>query len=182
MARALQALKIRQIGAALAAAGVVTLDQQAEALGLCRSTTWTILQAAHKNSGLTAAVINRMFECPQLPASVRVILIEYVEEKISGRYGHSDAQLHRFSSRLVTSHLLAERCMSSSSITGPNRGCPGSATGSRTRAASASTVKPRRSVSAVREVMTPSGNSNASARLAAGREPSTPRAIQRRKS
>src|SRR5437879_3874529 len=135
MARVLQAFKIREIGAALAAAGVVTLDHQAEALGLCRSTTWTILQAAHKSSGLTAAVINRMLGCPQLPASVRVILIEYVEEKISGRYGHGDAQLRRFSRRLVTSHLLIERDTSCSPIAGLNNGCPGPAPTRRRRSA-----------------------------------------------
>ena len=82
MPKALQCFKIREIGAALTSAGFVTLDQQADALGLCRSTTWAILQAEHKNSGLSATVINRMLAWPQLPGSVRAKLIEYAHEKM----------------------------------------------------------------------------------------------------
>src|SRR6516225_5926640 len=37
-----QAAKIRELGQSLIDAGFVTLDQQSEALGLARSTTWTI--------------------------------------------------------------------------------------------------------------------------------------------
>jgi hypothetical protein len=79
----------------------VALDEQADALGLCRSTTWTILQATHKNSGLSATVVNRMLASPQLPAPVRAKLIEYIEEKISGRYGHGKVQLREFAGRLT---------------------------------------------------------------------------------
>ena len=76
------------------------LDDQADALGLCRSTTWAILQANHKHSGLTAAVIHRMLESRRLPSSVRSKVLEYVEEKLSGRYGHNAKQLRHFSQRL----------------------------------------------------------------------------------
>jgi hypothetical protein len=103
MPRTLQAFKIRELGEALVEAGYVALDEQADALGLCRSTTWTILQATHKTSGLSATVINRMLACPQLPAPVRAKLIEYVEEKISGRYGHGKVQLREFADRLPPS-------------------------------------------------------------------------------
>lgn len=103
MPRTLQAFKIRELGEALVQAGYVALDEQADALGLCRSTTWTILQATHKNSGLSATVINRMLASPQLPAPVRTKLIEYVEEKIAGRYGHGKAQLRGFAGRLTPS-------------------------------------------------------------------------------
>ena len=102
MPRTLQALKIRELGEALVQAGYLALDEQADALGLCRSTTWTILQATHKNSGLSATVINRMLACPK-PGPVRAKLIEYVEEKISGRYGHGKAQLREFADRLTPS-------------------------------------------------------------------------------
>ena len=103
MPRTLQALKIRELGEALVQAGYLALDEQADVLGLCRSTTWTILQATHKNSGLSATVINRMLACPKLPGPVRAKLIEYVEEKISGRYGHGKAQLREFADRLTPS-------------------------------------------------------------------------------
>jgi len=103
MPKVLQSSKIREIGMALSSAGFVTLDQQADALGLCRSTTWVILQAEHKNSGLSATVINRMLACPRLPGPVRVKLIEYVHEKMAGCYGHGQAQLRRFAGRLALS-------------------------------------------------------------------------------
>ena len=44
MSRALQALKIREIGEALEAAGLLTIQDKATALGLSRSTTWAVLQ------------------------------------------------------------------------------------------------------------------------------------------
>lgn len=103
MAKTLQASKIREIGEALTSAGLVTLDQQAEALGLCRSTTWAILQAEHKNSGLSATVINLMLASPRLPVPVRSRLMEYIEEKASGRYGHNPVQLRKFAERLASS-------------------------------------------------------------------------------
>ena len=100
MHRVSQAEKIREIGEALVSSGLVTLDEQAEALGLCRSTTWTILQANHKNSGLSATVINIMLDSPRLPPAVRATILEYVEEKIAGRYGHGRLQRSRFVERL----------------------------------------------------------------------------------
>ena len=101
MSKVLQSSKIREIGMALSSAGFVTLDQQADALGLCRSTTWVILQAEHKNSGLSATVVNRMLGSARLPSPVRAKLIEYVREKMAGCYGHSQAQLRRFADRLA---------------------------------------------------------------------------------
>jgi hypothetical protein len=47
----LQAKKISEIAEALIAADYRSLDDQASALGLPRSTTWTILHAKYKNSG-----------------------------------------------------------------------------------------------------------------------------------
>ena len=96
--KARQASKIREIGDALIALGYLALDEQAKALGLARSTAWTILQANHKSSGLSATVINRMLAAPQLPTLVRAIL-EYIDEKVAGLYGHSKLQLRRFTAR-----------------------------------------------------------------------------------
>jgi hypothetical protein len=79
--KARQSAKIRELRDALIEAGLLTLDQQAEALGLSRSTTWTICRANHKASGLTASIINRMLASPQLPPLVRAKILEYILRK-----------------------------------------------------------------------------------------------------
>jgi hypothetical protein len=98
--KARQLSKIKELGDALIATGFLTLNEQAKALGLARSTTWTILKANHKASGLSATVINRMLAAPRLPPLARSKLLEYVEEKTAGSYGHSKMQLRRFAARL----------------------------------------------------------------------------------
>jgi hypothetical protein len=50
--KARQSLKIQEI-----AAGFVTLDKQAKALGVPRSTAWTIVAALHKKSGLSPKLV-----------------------------------------------------------------------------------------------------------------------------
>jgi hypothetical protein len=95
-----QSSKIKELSDALVAAGFLSLDEQATALGLSRSTTWTILRAKHKNYGLSGALINRILKRPRLDRRVRAKVIEYVEEKASGSYGHNKTQLRRFSERL----------------------------------------------------------------------------------
>jgi hypothetical protein len=54
--KARQSAKIRELGQALIDAGL----RQADALGLRRSTAWTILKTRHKSTGLSAAIIERM--------------------------------------------------------------------------------------------------------------------------
>jgi hypothetical protein len=103
--KARQSSKIREIGDALVATGILALDQQAKALGLARSTAWTILQANHKSSGLSATVIIRMLATPQLPPIVRAIILEYVDEKAAGIYGHGKLQLRRFTARLAGARI-----------------------------------------------------------------------------
>lgn len=100
-AKARQSAKIRQLGEALVAAGYRRLDEQAKALGLPRSTTWTILKTNHKNSGLSAAVINRMLAAPDLPPRVRLKIVEYIEDKSAGLYGDGKSRVQRFRDRLV---------------------------------------------------------------------------------
>jgi len=95
-----QAAKIRELGQSLIDAGFVTLDQQSEALGLARSTTWTIVRASHKHSGLSAAVINRMLSSPQLPPLARRNILEYATDKLAGVYGGSRKQRRGFFARL----------------------------------------------------------------------------------
>ena len=98
--KARQASKIQELGEALVASGLCSLDEQAKALGLCRSTTWTILRANHKASGLSARTINRMLAAPRLPAPVRVKILEYIDEKTAGLYGSSRAKIGKFVARL----------------------------------------------------------------------------------
>jgi hypothetical protein len=96
-----QALKIKELAEALVAAGFESLDDQADALGLSRSTTWTILKAKHKNYGLSAAVINRVLRNPDLNSRVRAKVVEYIREKTAGSFGHNHIQLRRFVRQLV---------------------------------------------------------------------------------
>jgi hypothetical protein len=101
--KARQASKIKEIGQALTNFGIATLDQQAKALGLPRSTTWTVLRASHKGSGLSAHVINKMLAAPDLPAVAREKIVSYVEERLAGLHGHSRTQRDRFARRLSIS-------------------------------------------------------------------------------
>jgi hypothetical protein len=95
-----QAAKIRELGEALIEAGLATLDEQSEALGLARSTTWTILRVSHKSSGLSATIIKRMLLSPQLPPLVRRKVVEYTRDKLAGVYGGSRRHRRKFFARL----------------------------------------------------------------------------------
>jgi hypothetical protein len=114
-ARALHSAKIRELGAALVATGYCQLDEQASVLGLPRSTTWTIVRAQHKNSGLSAAVIKRMLAQPQLPTAVRIKILQYVDEKSAGMYGHNSQQVRRFVKAILPLGLAARLANSSGS-------------------------------------------------------------------
>jgi hypothetical protein len=98
--KARQATRINELGAALAASGLVALDEQARALGLSRSTAWAVLKANHKASGLTVPTINQMLSSRELPANVRFTILKYVEEKLAGLYGHNKKQLRQFAARV----------------------------------------------------------------------------------
>jgi hypothetical protein len=91
-----QNVRILDLGAALFESGFITLDEQSTALGLPRSTTWTIVSGNHKASGLSAPIIIRMLSAPHLPELVRIKLLTYVDEKLAGLYGHNRAQRIRF--------------------------------------------------------------------------------------
>ena len=98
--KARQAAKIREIREALVAEGCTSLDDQAAALGLSRSTTWTIIKGNHKASGLSPTVITRMLSAPGLPTRVRNTIFEYIAEKRAGRYGSSKVRLQKFLDRV----------------------------------------------------------------------------------
>jgi hypothetical protein len=98
--KARQAAKISELGHALVDAGFLTLDEQSKALGLARSTTWTILRASHKGSGLSAAIVKRMLLSPQLPPLARQKILEYTTDKLAGVYGGSRTQRLKFFERI----------------------------------------------------------------------------------
>jgi hypothetical protein len=104
-----QSRKIRELGGALITAGALTLDEQAKALGLGRSTTWTVTKGNHKASGLSTSIINRMLMSPQLPQRARTKIVEYVQEKSSGLHGHNQRQLRKFVGRLLIGWPEIER-------------------------------------------------------------------------
>src|SRR5262245_60649063 len=89
-AKARQSLKIKALRVALIRAGIITLNEQARALRLSRSTTWAVLRGDHKASGLSASIISRMLSSPELPAIVRSQILDYVTEKAAGAYGHTE--------------------------------------------------------------------------------------------
>ena len=105
--KALSSVKIEEIATTLAECGFVALDEQAYVLGLSRSTAWTVIRAMHKNSGLSAMTINRMLDTGRLPPRVRLKLLEYIAEKMSGAYGDQEQRLKAFASRISPVHVQA---------------------------------------------------------------------------
>lgn len=95
-----QCAQIREIADALAANGFTGLDEQANVLGVSRATAWNLRHYPHKNSGLSAGILIRMLSQPQLPASVRANVIEYIHAKAAGTYGHNAVQCRRFVARM----------------------------------------------------------------------------------
>ena len=80
-ARPRYAVKIQHIADAVVAAGYLSLDSQAKALGVKRSTAWTILKTKHKLDRLSGKTTNRMLANPELPSSVRVVIQLYLAER-----------------------------------------------------------------------------------------------------
>jgi hypothetical protein len=80
--------------------GINSLDQQATALCLPRSTAWSVLHGNHKCSGLNAALVVRMLRSEKLPEDARRIVIQYIRERVNGAYGHSERLRRRFEVRL----------------------------------------------------------------------------------
>jgi hypothetical protein len=59
------------ISKALIDSGCTTLDAQARALGLSRSTAWTVINCKHKTGRLSKKTIGQILASAELPASVR---------------------------------------------------------------------------------------------------------------
>jgi hypothetical protein len=105
--KARQCSKIAELRWALEQSGHHSLDKQASALGLGRSTTWAILQASHKGSGVSGSVIKRMLRSPTLPPAAKKWIAEYVSEKLSGAYGHSIERLRIFRAQVAIEEINA---------------------------------------------------------------------------
>jgi hypothetical protein len=85
-AKARRSIKLREVEVALRRAGLIALDEQARALGLSRTTTWKILRGNRRSYEPSAATINRILCAPRLPFAVRIKILEYVQERVSGMY------------------------------------------------------------------------------------------------
>jgi hypothetical protein len=72
---------LQDISAALIACGYTKLDKQAKALGVRRSTAWTIVTMKHKLGRLSSKTTNRILANPELPLSVRIIVRRYIAER-----------------------------------------------------------------------------------------------------
>jgi hypothetical protein len=94
-AKAKQASKLSEIRAALVAAGFETVDEQASALGVGRATAWALLNRDTR-AGPSSIIIKRILSSPSLPSAVRKKVNEYIEEKIVGLYGHTEARRRWF--------------------------------------------------------------------------------------
>jgi len=73
--------RIQDLTRALTLSGCASLDQQAKALGLHRSTAWTIIKNKHKLGRLSAKTIERIIANPETPPLVLTVIQEYVIEK-----------------------------------------------------------------------------------------------------
>ena len=100
-AKVRQASKLAEIREALMEAGCDTLDKQATALGVYRSTAWAVLNR-DKRVGPSANVIKRILCSPKLPPVARRKVEEYVEGRSSGLYGHTELCVRLFRDQFRT--------------------------------------------------------------------------------
>jgi hypothetical protein len=68
------------ISEALIASGYTSLDEQAKALGLHRSTAWTIIKRKHKVGRLCAKTIERILANGETPPAVRAAVQQYAAQ------------------------------------------------------------------------------------------------------
>src|ERR1700745_4037433 len=70
--------ELARIAEALVSSGYISLDDQAKALGVVRSTAWTIVNNKHKLGRLSVKTINRILSHTDTPPRVRTVVQEYV--------------------------------------------------------------------------------------------------------
>ena len=74
-------IELGRISEALISSGYTSLDQQAQALGIHRSTAWTIVKNKHKLGRLSAKTIDRILTNPGTPPSVRAVIQQYLAKR-----------------------------------------------------------------------------------------------------
>ena len=74
-------IRLQDIADALVAAGYTSLDEQAKALGVTRSTAWNIVNGKNKLDRLARKTTKRILANPDTPPSVRAIIQQYLAER-----------------------------------------------------------------------------------------------------
>ena len=74
-------VQIHHITDALIACGYYCLDEQAKALGVSRSTAWTIVKTKHKLGRLSTKTTTRILANPETPPAVRAVVQQYLTER-----------------------------------------------------------------------------------------------------
>jgi hypothetical protein len=75
------AIWLQHISDALITCGYTKLDEQAKALGINRSTAWTIVKTKHKLGRLSTKTTRRILANPVTPPAVRSIVQKYMAER-----------------------------------------------------------------------------------------------------
>jgi hypothetical protein len=70
------------ISEALIAAGYTSLDEQAKALGIHRSTAWVIINRKYKLGRLSTKTTGRILSNTQTPPAVRILVQQYVAKRL----------------------------------------------------------------------------------------------------
>jgi plasmid maintenance system antidote protein VapI len=73
--------ELGRISEALITSGYTSLDKQAKALGVHRSTAWVIIKNKHKLGRLSAKTAYRILNNPQTPPAVRTIVQQYMTKR-----------------------------------------------------------------------------------------------------
>ena len=81
-------IPIRLIADALINDGYVSLDEQARALGLNRSTAWTIMKTKHKLGMLNNKTVRTILANRGTPSSVRVIIHTMLDAQFLSEQEH----------------------------------------------------------------------------------------------
>ena len=74
-------IPIQHIAEALIKAGYTSLDEQTKALGLSRSTAWTIVKTKHKLGRLNTKTMRCILTNPKTPVSIRAIIHSILDLK-----------------------------------------------------------------------------------------------------
>jgi len=94
-------IHVQHIADALVRAGYTSLDKQAKALGVHRSTTWTIVRRRHKLGYLNAKTIERILTNPELPPCIREVIQRQLaqEAQLSVTSDESDSRENKHAQR-----------------------------------------------------------------------------------